>query len=63
MDMVIDISNADKGFLILVERRQARRQSGAKTSALRNLRRVSQLSDAIIAKVVEASGRSSSFDA
>jgi transcriptional regulator with GAF, ATPase, and Fis domain len=53
MDMVIDISRADKGFLILVE--------GGKldVKVARNLRReniadaVSQLSDAIVAKVVE----------
>jgi transcriptional regulator with GAF, ATPase, and Fis domain len=53
MDLVIQISNADKGFLILVEGGQL------DVKVARNLRRenisdaVSQLSDAIVAKVVQ----------
>ncbi len=53
MDMVIQITNADKGFLILVEGGQL------DVKVARNLRRenisdaVSQLSDAIVAKVVQ----------
>ena len=54
MDMVIEITNADKGFLILVEGGQL------DVKVARNLKReniadaVSQLSDAIVAKVVQA---------
>lgn len=53
MDLVIQISNADKGFLILVEGGQL------DVKVARNLKRenisdaVSQLSDAIVAKVVQ----------
>jgi transcriptional regulator with GAF, ATPase, and Fis domain len=53
MDLVIQITNADKGFLILVEGGQL------DVKVARNLKRenisdaVSQLSDAIVAKVVE----------
>jgi transcriptional regulator with GAF, ATPase, and Fis domain len=53
MDLVIQISNADKGFLILVE------GGRLDVKVARNLRRenisdaVSQLSDAIVAKVVQ----------
>jgi transcriptional regulator with GAF, ATPase, and Fis domain len=54
MDLVIQISNADKGFLILVE------GGRLDVKVARNLKRenisdaVSQLSDAIVAKVVQA---------
>ena len=53
MDVVIQVTNADKGFLVLMER------ASRCVKVARNLRRetisdaVSQLSDSIIAKVVE----------
>jgi transcriptional regulator with GAF, ATPase, and Fis domain len=54
MDLVIQVSNADKGFLILME------GGGLDVKVARNLKKeniadaVSQLSDAIVAKVVRA---------